>query len=143
MTSPTSEVRFLNVDLEVRGREDLQWLVEELGEAVIHLHCGEVKDHFLAVLEARPPHGDANSLINYFCNFIDNLPAERRATWDGLFSKVFDIGYEAGIGSKSYESDLRPETIAAVARIGASLRITIYPATAAPDDSHANEPHRE
>jgi hypothetical protein len=127
MSLPTTEVRFINVDLEVCGRDDLQWLVDEFGGDAINLHCGRVQGQFLAVFESSSPHGDPNSLIGYFCHLVDNLPTEARAAWDGLFSKVFDIGYDAGVGPKSYESDLRPETITAIAKVGASLRVTIYP----------------
>src|SRR5450432_3357145 len=119
MTTPTNEVRFLNVDLEVRGREDLQWLIAEFGEDVVNLHHGQAQGHFLATFEAGVVHGDPDSLVGYFCNLVDNLPAELRQKWEGLFSKVFDVGYDSGYGSTSWQSDLRPETVAAVAKIGA------------------------
>ena len=125
----SSEVRFLNVDLEVCSRVDLQGLVDELGEDVVNFHCGQVHGHFLATFEATVAHGDPNSLIGYFCTLVENLPADARRVWDEAFSKVFDVGYEGGSGPKSYQSELRPETIAAVARIGGGLRVTVYPAS--------------
>jgi hypothetical protein len=123
-----SEVHFLNVDLGVSSKIDLQWLVDEFGEDVVNLHCGRGRGHFLATFEAGVPLGDPDSLIGYFCNLVDNLPVEPRRAWNEAFLKVFDIGYDSGVTQKAYQSELRPETIAAVARIGASLRITIYPA---------------
>jgi hypothetical protein len=129
MTTQTSEVRFLNVDLEVRGREDLQWLIDEFGEDVVNLHHGQIQGYFIATFESGVVRGDPDALIGYFCNLVENLPAEARQKWDRLFSKVFDLGYDSGLGPKSWQSDLRPETVEAVARAGASLRITIYPAS--------------
>ena len=137
--SPMSEVHFLNVDLEVSSRSDLQWLVEEFGEDVVNLHCGGARGHFLATFEAGALHGDPNTLIGYFCNLVENLSADGRRGWDEAFLKVFDIGYDSGTEPKSYQSELRPETIAAVARIGASLRITIYPADS-PRDVRGDKP---
>ena len=128
MTAPPNEVRFLNVDLEVRGRDDLKWLVTELGDDVVNLCCGAAQGHFLATFETGLPLGDPDSAVGYLCNLVDNLPTDARVAWDGLLSKVFDIGFDGGIGPSTYQSELRPETIAAVARIGASLQITIYPA---------------
>lgn len=128
MTTETSDVRFLNVDLEVRARDDLQWLLDEFGEDVVNLHHGQVQGYFVATFESGVVHGDPDSLIGYFCTLIRNLPAEARQKWDGLFSKVFDLGYDSGLGPKSWQSDLRAETVEEISRAGASLRITIYPA---------------
>ena len=127
MTAP-NEVRFLNVDLEVRGRDDLTWLVTEFGGDVDNLYCGEAQGHFLATFECSRVRGDPDSVVGYFCNLVDNLPTDARLAWDGLLARVFNIGFDGGIGQTCYQSELRPETIAAVARIGASLQITIYPA---------------
>ena len=124
-----SEVRFLNVDLEVSSRMDLKWLVEEFGGDATNLYCGPAQGHFLATFEVPGLGGDPNALIGNFCHLVDNLPVEGRQAWDDAFLKVFDIGYESGSAPKSYQSELRPETVAAVARIGASLRITVYPSS--------------
>lgn len=131
MTTPASEVKFLNVDLEVRGPNDLQPLVEDLGEDVINLFAGRVHDHYLATFEANIS-GDANELIAQFCTLIENLSSDAQRCWDEASSKVFDLGYEAGLGPKSYESTLRPETVAAVVRVGAGLRVTVYPPSTRP-----------
>ena len=131
-TLPPSEVRFLNVDLEVRGPNDLQPLIDDLGDDVINLHSGRVHDHYLATFEVAFS-GDANELIQSFCNLIENLAAEARDCWNEASLKVFDIGYEAGLGPKSYESTLRPETVAAVAAVGAAIRVTIYPPSSSRD----------
>ena len=128
MTARHDGVRFLNVDLEVRGRDELKWLVTEFGEDVVNLYCGEAQGHFLATFECDQVRGDPDSVVGYFCHLVDNLSTDARRSWDDLLSRVFNIGFDGGIGPSAYESELRPETIAAVARIGASLQITIYPA---------------
>jgi hypothetical protein len=124
-----AETHFLNVDLEVSSASDLSWLVEELGEDVTNLYCGPAQGHFLATFEAKPLFGDPDTLIGYLCGLVEALPDQRRRVWNQAFLKIFDIGYEAGNEPPAYQSDLRPETLAAVTRIGASLRVTIYPAS--------------
>ena len=126
MRNSKAEIKFLNVDLEVRGPNDLQPLIDDLGDDVINLHAGRVHDHYVAIFEA-PESGDANELIGYLCHIIDNLAPDARRIWNEASLKVFDLGYEAGYGPKSYESTLRPETVAAVANVGGALRVTIYP----------------
>jgi hypothetical protein len=138
MLSLMTEVRFLNVDLEVSSRTELRWLVEEFGADAVNLYCGPARGHFLATFEAPAGHGDPDSLIGYFCTLVENMPGGARRAWDAAFLKVFDVGYEAGLSPKSYQSELRAATIAAVARIDASLRITVYPPR--PTDPAAADP---
>ena len=123
-----TQTRFLNVDLEVSSASDLTWLVEELGEDVSNLFCGPAQGHFLATFEADPMSADPDGLIGYLCGLIEGLSDEQRRVWDQAFLKIFDIGYQVGNEPPAYQSDLRPETLAAIVRIGASVRITIYPA---------------
>ena len=122
-----SEIRFLNVDLEVSSRSELTWLVDEFGDDAISLHCGRAQGHFHAAFEAAVQ-GDPNTLIDHFCRLVENMSARGRAAWNETFLRVFDIGYDSGSAPSAYCSELRPETIAAVARVRASLRVTIYPA---------------
>jgi hypothetical protein len=122
----SSEVQFLNVDLDVRSPTSLQPLIDDLGEDVIVLHSGEVHGHYIATFASRGS-GDANELIGALCRLVENLATDARRTWDEAFSKVFDVGYQAGNGPTSYESTLRPETVAAVAGVGGALRVTVYP----------------
>jgi hypothetical protein len=124
----SAETRFLNVDLEVSSESDLNWLVEEFGEDVSNLYCGPDQGHFLAMFEGDPLVGDPDGLIRYLCNLVENLSDEQRRVWNQAFLKIFDIGYQVGSEPPAYQSDIRPETLAAVVRIGASVRITIYPA---------------
>jgi hypothetical protein len=128
MTPKASETGFRNVDLEVSSSSDLQWLVDEFGEDAMNLYCGPARGHFLATFETPVVRGDPDSRIGSFCNLVENLPDVARLAWDEAFLRVFDIGYDAGETPRAYQCDLRPETLAAVARIGASLRITIYSA---------------
>lgn len=124
---PVNETEFRNVDLEVSSASDLRWLVEELGEDVVNLYCGPAHGHFLATFETHAVRGDPDTMIAFFCHLVENFPDEMRRAWDEAFLRIFDIGYDSGHAPQAYQSDLRPETLAAAARIGASLRITIYP----------------
>jgi len=123
-----SETQFRNVDLEVSSASDLGWLVEELGEDVTKLYCGPAQGHFLATFEANHVVGDPDELIGFFCGLIEALPGDRQRAWGQAFLKIFNIGYDAGYEPRAYQSDLRPDTVAAIAGVGASVRITIYPA---------------
>ena len=119
-------VRYLNVDLEIESKSDLSKIVEEFGEDVIVLYCGERRGYQHASFES-PNHADADETINHFCLLVEELPTEARAIWDGCCSRVMDVGYESGISPQNFRSEIRASTVQRVAAIGASIVITIYP----------------
>jgi hypothetical protein len=119
---------FLNVDLEIESHHNLQPIVEEFGDDVHNLYCGEAQGHYLATFEL---HGslksDPDSIIYSFCRLIESFDNEAKKLWESAFTKIFDIGYECGSEPTSYSSEIRVGTIERVALLGASIRVTIYP----------------
>jgi hypothetical protein len=123
------EVKYLNTDLEIESNQDLSSMVEELGEDVFVLHNGIIRGYHFASFEV--PGGlslGADEAIDYLCNIVENLKPKSREIWDKCVSRVFDIGFESGDSSNNYRVELRQSTIQSVAKINASIAITIYPA---------------
>ena len=121
------EIQYLNTDLDIESKSDLSKVVEEFGEDVIVLHHGERRGYQHASFEISVDNTDADSVINSFCRFVEQMPKEVREIWDGCVSRVFDIGYESGSSPQNFRSEIRASTIQRVAEIGASVVITIYP----------------
>jgi hypothetical protein len=123
-------IHFRAVDLEIESYQDLQPIVAEFGDRVRLLYCGNAQKHYLATFEAsyEGPEVEADATIAHFCLLISCFEPPAKALWDGAFTKVFDIGYQSGLEPSSYTSEIRMETIEQVAALGASIRITIYPA---------------
>jgi hypothetical protein len=70
---------FLNVDLDIYSRVDLQQLVNALAERVIVLYVGREKRTFSAHLEVTKVTRTAERAIREFCALIRQLPkAERK-----------------------------------------------------------------
>lgn len=121
---------FLNVDLEIESHHNLQPIVEDFGDDVYNLYCGEAQGHYLATFELRGASGtDPDSIIYSFCRSIESFDNEAKKLWESAFTKVFDIGYEGGSELSSYSSEIRVGTIERVALLGASIRVTIYPSS--------------
>jgi hypothetical protein len=123
------EVRYLNTDLEIESKSDLSQIVEEFGDEVVVLYHGEMRGYQHASFEIA---GSAitispDDIVNSFCVLVEELSKEAREIWDGCNSRVFDIGYESGTTPQNYRSEIRGGTIQRVAKIGASIVITIYP----------------
>ena len=123
------EVKYLNTDLEIESTSDLSKIVEEFGEDVLVLHHGEIRGYQHASFEIPGGSTHADATINSFCTLIDGLAGDVREIWDGCCSRVFDIGYESGSSPPNFRSEIRASTIQRVAKIGASIVITIYPET--------------
>ena len=84
-----------------------------------------------------------------FCNEIENLKQHPRAIWDGAYRKTFNRGYEID-AVKGHRRDhgepaaggmsaceLKPETVGRIAKLGASVLLSIY---AAPPPGPEDEP---
>lgn len=119
-------VRYLNTDLEIESKNDLSKIVQEFGEDVIVLHCGEARGYQLASFEIPGTTASADETINYFCALVEELTKEAREVWEGCCSRVMDVGYESGTSPHNLRSEIRASTIQRVAAIGASIVITIY-----------------
>ena len=85
---------------------------------------------------------DADAQIDELCNMVEHLQEQARRIWDGCYRKTFNLGYEidtaerqrpavgeqpAG-GIECFRSELKPETVGRIAKLGASVLLSIYPA---------------
>ena len=122
------EIKFLNVDLEIESSENLQPIIDDFGEDVSVLHHDENSKGFdFASFEISLGDRDADGIISRFCSIIENLSVESKSVWENCHSKRFDVGFESGDFPRSYQTEIRADTIERVARLGASIVLTIYP----------------
>jgi hypothetical protein len=117
---------FLNVDLEIFSKSDLQPLVAALGSK-IHLHyLGTEFRLFKAYFDlAEQPKTPEHGILRY-CKLIQKLPPKERALWDAAKSRSFDIGIEAPKRETYYWSAVGSDAIRAAAEVGAQIAITVY-----------------
>jgi hypothetical protein len=118
---------FLNVDLEVSSRKELQELLHALGQGVVILHTRSFRQRHLAAIEVasqRPRTADA--VIAEFARIIDSLPRLALRQWKQATSRVFNVGIESIPATSPSETRLSAETVATVARLGGTIVITSY-----------------
>ena len=120
-------VQYLNVDLEIESKNDLSEIVQEFGDDVSVLYCGEVRGYQHASFEIPANTAGADETINRFCSLVEELSPEARELWDDCCSRVMDVGYQSGTSPQNFRSEIRASTVQRVAAIGASIVITIYP----------------
>ena len=73
---------------------------------------------------------------------VEHLKEQVRRIWDGAYRKTFNLSYEIDSAEshhlaggerpagaiECFRSELRPETVDRIARLGASVLVSIYPA---------------
>jgi hypothetical protein len=125
---------FLNVDLELESRESLDLIAQEFGDRVHILHNGPLQDipYLLAVEVYAGDDQDPESIIEAFCDLIEDLSAKSKANWRKCTARRFDIGIESGTGvAKRFGAlclSLSPQTLKRVSALSAEAVITVYPA---------------
>ena len=123
------DVQYLNTDLEIESKSDLSKIVEEFGADVLVHHHGEIRGYQHASFSIAGGSSDPDATIEFFCTLVEYLPKDVREIWDGCCSRIFDIGYASGRSPQNFRSEIRAATIQRVAKIGASVVVTIYPET--------------
>lgn len=123
-------LRFINVDLDIESNKSLDYLCLELTSGEVHhLHCGPSERGFFARLECANG-GDTcepDSIINQFCEAIEQLDERATQEWKDAHYRCFDLGYEANDSGHRWTSSLRHSTLSRVVAIGASVAFTAYP----------------
>ncbi len=117
---------FLNVDLDLFSKSNLQPLVTAMGDAVFVLHVGRYKRTYRAHLEIPGLVKNADSAIQKFCSLIRSLPSEARQLWDSAKRRELNIGVQAGLQPDAYEIPLTTETLRAASGVNARIVFTIY-----------------
>lgn len=125
--STRRETHFANVDLDLRVRGDLSPVIAALGERVLVMHEHKSRGrHWVRVSLTRPR--SPEYAIRRLAALLAGLPLSARRTLNKA-KKEFDIGIEGGHDPASAEWVLSPNVIAAVAALGAQVRITVYSAS--------------
>jgi hypothetical protein len=124
---------FLNVDLELESKESLDLIAQDFGDRVHVLHNGPIREipHLLAVEVYAGDDRDPESIIEAFCDLIEDLPAKAKAIWRGCAARRFDIGIESGTGvARRFGAlclSLSPGTLKRVSALSVEVVITVYP----------------
>lgn len=123
---------FINADLDIFSDQDLQFLIDEIGDRAFLLHGGPFSDDLPYVARYEIDHDSdtktAESLILAFCELIEGLSPASRALWDSSRDRVIDLGYEVWHSKDRTDDRLSFSTINRMAGLGIDLAWTFYPA---------------
>lgn len=57
---------------------------------------------------------------------VESLDAPARSAWTACAQRCFDLGYDCGLEPFAFRQELSAATLARLAAVGATLRITLY-----------------
>lgn len=118
--------KFITVDLDVKSRSDLDFLVKAWKGRMIPMHVPKLgRQHWLR-LELFPQPKSPAEAIRRVGKLVGGLSTRGRTVWRRAQSKEFDIGIQAGFEERSGEWVLEPRIVKTVAELGARVRFTVY-----------------
>ena len=120
------QTHFLNVDLDLYSKSDLQPLITFLGRKVCLLHAGRYKRSYSAHLELARVTRNADAAIRRFCALVETFPRAERNHWNRAKVRDFNIGVQSAMQPHSYEIGLEEDTVKAVSQIHARIVFTVY-----------------
>jgi hypothetical protein len=126
-STSTSSTHFLNVDLELVSRADLELLLAELAPATVTLRDSVESGGRTLWLEldgGNPT--DANAAVSQFITIVRALSPAARHEWDACDDRCFNIGIQSGATPHAAAFRLTAESISGIAAVGARLELTVY-----------------
>lgn len=121
---------FLNLDLELRSKQDLAPLAAYLNKHACLLHSGEFNGTYQLTAEPNVgghSSGSAQPCTEEFLTTIASLSSDLRALFDGSHLRVFDYGFDGGLEAPPCTVDLPAAQLARMAELGIGIRVTVYP----------------
>jgi hypothetical protein len=124
------QIHYLNTDLDLIAEQDLNDLAAALdAQGVFPLHVDQREGgRWHATFETGEQFTQPEANIVALLTAIESLDSPARAVWSGCSSREFNIGYDCGDEPWAFNQQLTPGTLARMAALGISLRITLYPA---------------
>jgi hypothetical protein len=123
------QIHYLNTDLDLVSDRDLHPLVSALpARGMLSLAVFQRADsHWQAALEADEVFHQPDAHIAAILAAVEGLAPEAGLNWSGCSVRELNIGYDCGDEPWAFTNSLAAATLARIAALGASLRITLYP----------------
>jgi hypothetical protein len=125
--SVPDKTKFLNVDLDICSKVDLQPLVTAMSKKISLSYVRRVKRSYYAHMDLAigNPKSPESAILQY-CKLVQGLPPDARAMWDAAKTRTFDIGIESPGRNSFFWSVISDKAINAVAEVNAQVAVTVY-----------------
>lgn len=122
------KTRFIAVDLDLKSHADLRPFASHCEPTCITTHVGRIgRRSWIRLTLVRCPDEPA-AAIRRLAKMVSGLPKADLKIWKGAV-KEFDLGFEVGDEAKAAEFLLDAKLIGEINRLGAGVRLTLYPSS--------------
>lgn len=123
------KIQYITTDLEFESLENLDAIVQELGDKVVTQLNQWVDGTYCVSLSGTGSeiNFEPEQTINELCDVIESLSESSQALWYGCIKRVADIAFESGSEPKHLTYDLPANLISRLERLEIGIAITIYP----------------
>src|SRR5438309_7000210 len=118
------DAEFLNVDLDLESREPLGRLADALRLTV--MFSTRMRGQYVMSLEGSWPTASLDQTLRRLAKMISSLSGDARRLWQRASKRCFNIGFACG-SRRPPPFSIRAATIEAVAALGGSIEVTLYP----------------
>jgi hypothetical protein len=125
------DTKYANTDFDLKSEKPFDSLNSELDRMCCVLHYTHGEDgHWHSIVESEhddeSPTRDATKDILAMIDAINSLSPSAKAELDACYLREFNIGFHCW-DSWAFVHTLRWDTVRAVAEVGCSIAITLYP----------------
>ncbi len=121
-------IQYLNTDLEIAAKTKLVHLVEELAPKLTEVFLGRFRKLYHVHYEVKQVAPTPGEAIAIFLEVIHALSPKAKQDWKAAEHREFNVGIQGGHDPGELELQLDEKTVAAVAKAGARIGITVYAA---------------
>jgi hypothetical protein len=127
--SVDNKISYLNTDLDLRSASDLSDLgayFETQGMWLLHVTKSD-DGTWYATIETEVSYDEPAKNIDAILNAIESMPAPHQHAWSNCSIREFNVGYDCGDEPWAYNQAISSDLLGRLAKVGGSLRITLYP----------------
>jgi hypothetical protein len=122
---------YLNTDLDLTCAKDLRKLAAVLNRrGFFSLHVTRQENGVWSAwfeLETNDTYDEPEPNIASMLDVIETLAKASRDLWRACSAREFNVGYECGYHPWAFNHGFSSQLLRRIAKVGASLRITLYP----------------
>ena len=129
-----SLIRYINTDLDLVSSDPHEELFADFEDMGCLVHCENDDGGWRSTWETTRFETPEQTFfetpeetIQAILSILDSLPESARSVWQACHERTFDIGYDCGDEPWGFQQEISNMTLARIAALGATLRVTIYP----------------
>lgn len=120
--------RFLNVDLELVTRREVDALLAHWG-ALVMLRDSTENGKRTIWIELEEDHRGVEPTLDGFLSLLESLPVPLQTLWDDCDDRCFNVGVQAGVLPHAAAFFIASSTLRRIADVNAHIEFTVYGAS--------------